>query len=187
MQRAEAPDVVELDSHAERGPTARSDSFQRLADQHLDASYGLACVILGNPADAQDATHDAFVTAWRKWSTLRDPAAFEAWFARILVNTCRNRIRRAFRTRPIDLSDELRSSAGDPYRGSDDRALIGAALAGLSAEHRIVVALRYYRDLTVDEIARWLSLPAGTVKSRLHYALVQMAKAIDGASAEDLR
>jgi RNA polymerase sigma-70 factor (ECF subfamily) len=187
MQRADAPDVVELDSGAARGATARSDSFQRLADEHLDASYGLAFAILGNAADAQDATHDAFVTAWRKWNTLRDLAAFEAWFARILVNTCRNRIRRAFRTRPLDLSDELRLTAGDPYRDSDDRALIGAALAGLSAEHRIVVALRFYRDLTVDEIARWLSLPAGTVKSRLHYALMHMGRAIDTASSEDPR
>jgi len=187
MQRADAPDVVELEPRVERGATARSDSFQRLADQHLDASYGLAYAILGNPADAQDATHDAFVTAWRKWGSLRDLSAFEAWFTRILVNTCRNRMRRAFRTRPLDLSDELRAAAGDPYRGSDDRALIGAALAGLSADHRIVVALRFYRDLTVDEIARWLSLPAGTVKSRLHYALIQMGTAIDGASGEDVR
>lgn len=187
MQRAEAPDVVELESGAERTATARSDSFQRLADQHLDASYGVAYAILGNATDAEDATHDAFVTAWRKWNTLRDLAAFEAWFTRILVNTCRNRMRHRFRTRPLDRSDELRQTAGDPYRGSDDRALIGAALAGLSADHRIVVALRFYRDLTVDEIARWLSLPAGTVKSRLHYALIQMGKAIDGASGEELR
>jgi RNA polymerase sigma-70 factor (ECF subfamily) len=184
MQQADVTEVSEVGRRADREAGTRTEAFQRLADQHLEASYRLAYAILGNAADAQDATHDAFVTAWRKWSTLRDLSAFESWFARILVNTCRNRLRRLFRTRPLDLSDELRATAGDAYRGSDDRALIEAALATLSADHRIVVALRFYRDLTVEEIARWLSLPAGTVKSRLHYALAHMGQAIDGADGE---
>ena len=186
MERASATEVSEVGRGTDRAAGARSEAFQRLADQHLDASYRLAYAILGNAADAQDATHDAFVTAWRKWSTLRDLSAFENWFMRILVNTCRNRMRRLFRTRPLDLSDELRATVGDPYRRSDDRGLIESALATLSVDHRVVVALRFYRDLTVEEIARWLSLPPGTVKSRLHYALVHMGKAIDLANGEEL-
>jgi len=67
------------------GQTARADAFRTLADRHLDASYRLAHVILGQRAEAEDATHDAFVIAWRKWSTLRDPELFEHWFDRILV------------------------------------------------------------------------------------------------------
>src|SRR6185503_1586166 len=57
----------------------RAAAFTRLAEGHLDASYRLARAILRDPAEAEDATHDAYVQAWRKWSTLRDPSRFEAW------------------------------------------------------------------------------------------------------------
>ena len=60
----------------------------------------------------------------------------------------------------------------------DDRDAVGRALAGLSPDHRIVLALRYYRDLTVDDIARILAMPPGTVKSRLHHALRELGDAL---------
>ena len=97
------------------GQTARADAFRALADRHLDASYRLAYAILGQRAEAEDATHDAFVTAWRKWSTLRDPALFEHWFDRILVNTCRNRLRHSSRWRTDDLSADLELATSDSY------------------------------------------------------------------------
>jgi RNA polymerase sigma-70 factor (ECF subfamily) len=165
-------------------PTDRRSAFGRLADEHLDASYRLARAILRDPAEAQDATHDAFVQAWRKWSTLRDPDRFEQWFDRILVNTCRNRLQRASRWQAKDISAEVVAVAGDPFSQTNDRDALGSAMANLSADHRIVVALRYYRDLPVDAIASRLDIPAGTVQSRLHYALKRLHAAMDTA---DLR
>ena len=79
--------LVEVDK-----TTDRAAAFVRLADEHLDAAYRLARAILRDPSEAQDATHDALLQAWRKWSTLRDPSRFEPWFDRILVNLCRNRL-----------------------------------------------------------------------------------------------
>jgi len=162
----------------------RRSAFLRLADDHLDASYRLARAILRDPAEAQDATHDAFVQAWRKWSTLRDPARFQQWFDRILVNTCRNRLQHTSRRQAKDISAEVVIAAGDPFGQMDDRDALGSAMANLSADHRVVVALRYYRDLPVDEIAIRLDIPAGTVQSRLHYALKRLHAAMDAA---DLR
>jgi hypothetical protein len=69
-------------------PSEHAQAFLRLADLHLDAAYRLARAILHDATDAQDATHDAFERAWRKWSTLRDPSRFEPWFDRILVTRC---------------------------------------------------------------------------------------------------
>jgi RNA polymerase sigma-70 factor (ECF subfamily) len=164
-------------------PTERAQAFLRLADHHLDAAYRLARAILRDSTDAQDATHDAFEQAWRRWSTLRDPARFEPWFDRILVNICRDRLR-SRRRQATDISAEVAISAGDPFAHADDRDLLANAIAVLSPDHRVVVALRYYRDLPVDEIASQLDIPAGTVQSRLHYALKHLHAAIDAADGK---
>lgn len=164
--------------------TDRAAAFARLADDHLDAAYRLARAILRDPGEAQDATHDALLQAWRKWSTLRDPSHFEHWFDRILVNICRNRLQHASRWSARDLSADITVATGDPFGQADDRDLLGKAIATLSPDHRVVVALRYYRDLQVEEIARRLDIPPGTVQSRLHYALKQLHRAIDAADAK---
>ena len=165
----------------EAGPaTARSAAFVRLADGHLDESYRLAHVILGNRTDAEDATHDALVRAWRSWPQLRDHRLFEPWFHRILVNTCRDRLRSASKWHVQDLSAEVASvAAASPADAVHDREQIRSALSRLSPDHRIAVALRYYLDLSIDEIAVRVGVPAGTVKSRLHEALRHMREGME--------
>jgi RNA polymerase sigma-70 factor, ECF subfamily len=177
-------DGVVGDGIAESGVASREAAFRQLADRHLAASYRLACAILRNPAEAQDATHDAFVQAWRRWSTLRDPARFEPWFDQIVVNTCRNRLKRASRWRTQDLSDDLAAAKGDPIGQVLDRDVLRAAIANLSPDHQLVVALRFYRDLTIDEIARQLGISPGTVNSRLHYAIKRLHATVDDADAK---
>ena len=166
------------------GAARREEAFVALADRHLDRAYRLARAILRDPTDAQDATHDALVQAWQHWETLRDPARFEAWFDRILVNTCRNRLR-GRRQLATDISAEIALASGDHVSRTEDREVVGAAIAGLSPDHQVVVALRFYRDLTVDDIALRLGIPPGTVRSRLHYALRQLHDAIGAADATE--
>lgn len=184
METGKVRAMGEREGLEDAGPTSRADAFRILADRHLDASYGLAYLILGQRAEAEDATHDAFVTAWRKWSTLRDPDLFERWFDRILVNTCRNRLRHVARRRTQDLSPELELRGSDDYASTHDRALLWPALARLAPDQRMVVALRYYRDLSIDQIAARLDVPPGTVKSRLHRGLRELRAGLD---ADDVR
>lgn len=165
---------------------ARADAFRALADVHLPTAYRLARAILDDPLEAEDATHDAFETAWKAWHTLRDPERFEPWFDRILVNTCRNRLRRHRRFGFVrDISEEL-AAIDDPASATHDRDVIERAIAGLSADHRVALALRFYRDLTVEEIARRTGVPVGTVKSRLHHAVAALRAAL-GSQAEEHR
>lgn len=166
------------------GADARTAAFRRLADQHLDTSYRLAYSILQDASEAQDATHDAFVTAWRRWSTLRHPDRFQAWFDRIVVNTCRHRLRDRQRHRTEDLSPELAGTMPGVEARLAARDEVAAALTSLSADHRVVVGLRYARDLSIDEIARILGVRSGTVKSRLHYALRRLRDVIDPPTEE---
>ena len=122
--------------------SARAAAFTRLADEHLDKAYHLARAILGDETEAQDAAHDAFVQAWRKWETLRDPARFEQWFDRILVNACRDRLRARSR-QATDISAEVALATGDHAARTDDQTALDAAIATLSPDHQVVVALRY--------------------------------------------
>jgi RNA polymerase sigma-70 factor (ECF subfamily) len=181
-------EVIEVagDQHVEVDKTAdRARAFARLVDEHLDAAYRLAQAILRDPSEARDATHDALIQAWGKWTTLRDPLLFTHWFDRILVNKCRNRLHRASRFQARDISAEVGLTSGDQFgRAADDHEVLGNALATLSPDHRMVVALRFYRDLQVEEIATRLGIPAGTVHSRLHYALKHLHRVIDAADAK---
>ncbi len=81
----------------------RARLFETLVDRRaLDRAYRTARLILGNPIEAEDATHDAALAAWRRFADLREPERFEAWFGRILVNACRDRLR-ARRRLPISV------------------------------------------------------------------------------------
>jgi RNA polymerase sigma-70 factor (ECF subfamily) len=177
-QPSEVIDLADRPSPGAGEGAARAVAFARLADVHLERAYHLARAILRDDTEAQDATHDAFIQAWRKWETLRDPARFEQWFDRILVNVCRLRLRGRVR-QATDISVEVGIATGDHAARTDDLTALRAAVATLSPDHQIVVALRYFRDLTIEDIAARLGIPSGTVQSRLHYALKRLHEVLD--------
>lgn len=172
--------VIEGGQGEARAARSRAEAFATLTDRGLDASYRLASLILGNPAEAEDAVHDALVQAWRRWDGLRDPGRFEAWFGRIVTNACRDRVRRR-RLAPVAVSEPPERPGPDEMAGVPDRELLRQALRSLDVDHRIVIVLRYFDDLTVDEIAIRIGDRPGTVKSRLHYALRELRAVLEAA------
>ena len=171
----EAPRVV-TDEHAR---LERELAFHRLADRHLERSYRLATVVLDSVTESQDAVHDAFVIAWRKYDTLRDPDRLEAWFDRIVVNTCRDRMRRNHRFQVADISARPDIAGGDPTAAVPDELLIGRALGRLPPDDRIVLALRFYRDMKVDDIAAAMDIRPRAAASRLHRALERLRRILE--------
>jgi len=163
----------------------RRAAFQLLVDRDLDRSYRLAGVILGNGPDAEDATHDAVVQAWRGFRSLHDPSRFEAWFHRILVNVCRDRLRRRRRTPVTELTFAGSVSVGGGFANVDDRLALDRAFARLSPDQAITVVLRFQADLTLEDVAARMGVPIGTVKSRLHAALAAMETALTGPEVID--
>lgn len=160
----------------------RASAFTALLERGLDANYRLAAVILGDRVEAEDAVHDAALLAWRGFSGLRDRGRFEAWFGRILVNGCRDRLR-ARRRRPVVVPLILgdggqETGVADRSAAVADRDELQRAIAGLDPDHAVVVALRYYADLTVPQIADRIGIAEGTVKSRLHHALRRLRTAV---------
>jgi len=166
------------------GPAASADAdavdpraadFEVLIERRLDEAYRLATFILRDRAEAEDAVHDAALAAWRHRSELRDPERADAWFQRILVNGCRDRLRARSRHRVATLGLDL--SGVDGARSPDvaDRVVAGRAVddavGRLEPDAQVLIALRYGLDLTVPAVAAAMGLREGTVKSRLHRAL----------------
>ena len=155
----------------------KNEADERFAQQvsgGIDRAYRLAGLILGQAADAEDVTHDAAVRAWQSARSLRDPAAFEAWFDRIVVNACRDRIRRNRRVRFVELPAEDDRPVADPFKALLDHDEALRLIRRLSPDERVVVVLHYWSDLPLSEVAKRLGRPIGTVKTRLHRALEAM-------------
>jgi RNA polymerase sigma-70 factor, ECF subfamily len=160
----------------------RAVAFRSLMGGALDDAYRRASVLLGDRFEAEDAVHDAAEKAWRGWRSLRDPARFDAWFGRILVNTCRDRLRSRRRVQQIEVPDDAGREpvAGAAPAGAGEDGRLREALSTLSPDERIVVALRYEADLTVPSIAALVGVPEGTIKSRLHHAHRKLRTALEG-------
>ena len=162
-------------------------AFEALVHDRLDACYRLAAVLLGDRVEAEDATHEAILRAQRSWSSVRDLGAAPAWLDRIVVNECRDRLRRRRVARTI--VDRIAApthapSSNETDLGTEERAALRDALAHLTADHRVVVVLPYLLDLPIEAIAERTGTPAGTVKSRLHHALRELRAAFDAAARE---
>jgi RNA polymerase sigma-70 factor (ECF subfamily) len=160
--------------------THNDDTFARRSDAYLDRALGLACYILGDVHDAEEATQEAMTRAWKSRGSLREPAAFDAWIDRIVVNTCRERLRRKRVIREVELpADGGEPEAEDRFGALVARDSVGRALGALTVDQRAVVVLRYWRDFSLDQIAERLGWPLGTVKSRLHYGLAALRERLE--------
>ncbi len=146
--------------------------------EHFERSvYGLCHALLDNPADAADATQEAFVNVWERLPGLRHPEAFSAFLRGAAVQACRSRRRRS---RWLSFWSELGGAHDGAPEPVDEAPLVEAdlvrrelaaevrrGLARLSPEHREVVVLHYFEGLPLGEIAATLGVAVGTVKSRL--------------------
>ena len=155
------------------------EAFTVLVHQVSDTLYSVAQRILRDPGLAEDALQNALVLAWRRIPKLRDPERFEAWIHRILVHACYDESRRArpwvaqVRVLPMD-----GPSTPDGSGPIADRDELERAFRRLTVEQRAVFVLHHYLGLPLVEIAEMLGIPAGTARSRLHYALAGLRDAL---------
>ncbi len=157
----------------------REAAFKSLVGARLNRAYGLAWHLLGDRSDAEDACQAAILAAWSAWPRLQDQDRFDAWFDRILVNTCLEHLRRRARRPQVALADEPGIPGRDALAASLEHDVMSRALAGLNPEQRVTVVLRFWADLTTEAIAERLGIPPGTVRSRLHYALDALRVELD--------
>ena len=129
---------------------------------------------------AEDATQQALLAIWRDLPQLRDLERFDAWSYRLLVRACYAEGHRARRSAPnlrLLPADELASP--QELNSVIDRDQLERGFRRLSIDHRAVVVLHHYLDMTVEEVAQTLGVPLGTVRSRLHYAMRALRSALE--------
>lgn len=152
------------------------ERFTILAGRHLLEAYRLAYLVVRDHTTAEDVAQQALATAWAKFASLRDEDRFGPWFLKIVVNLGRDELRKRRRLpRLVDLDSVALTVANDTV--VDDS--LTHAFGRLSPDERVLIVLRFYRDLKVQEISTLLDVPEGTVKSRLHRALSLMKGALE--------
>ncbi|MEP6638940.1 MAG: sigma-70 family RNA polymerase sigma factor [Chloroflexota bacterium] len=155
------------------------EAFEVLASAAGDRLYAIATLILRDRQRAEDAVQEALVNAWRELPRLRDPDRFDAWLRRLVVNACADegRYQRRWSTEVRMMRSE--PTTEDGASALADRDQLERGFSRLKPEQRTVVVLHFYVGLAVPEIAETLGIPAGTVKSRLHYATASLRAALE--------
>jgi RNA polymerase sigma-70 factor (ECF subfamily) len=174
-----------VSSDSEISAATARDAFERLTQRRLDRAYRFAATILGDEDEAQDAVHDAAVRAWQRWASLRDADRFDAWFDRIVVNVCRDRLRQWSSLRHV--ASVYEHDGQEVAEAVSDGDVLIRAFTGLTTDHKIVIALRYLDDQSIEEIAARTGVRAGTVKSRLHYGLRELRAGYEAAERSGSR
>jgi RNA polymerase sigma factor (sigma-70 family) len=181
------PAEAELVARARRGDVG---AYEALVAAYQEVAFRTSYLILGDAGEAEDATQEAFVKAYRALERFREGSPFRPWLLRITANAARNRRRSAGRR----LGLQLRVQSAEPRDGSEPSAESTALVAerrrelldavkALSADDRLVIGARYFLDLSEAEIAEMAGVARGTVKSRLARARARLARHL-GATAE---
>lgn len=188
-------DESRLVERARRGDVA---AFEALISQHEKRIYGLAYRLTGNHEDASDMAQEAFVRAYTSLGEFRGDSSFSTWLHRIVYNACRDELRRRQRQRvsfldePMDKEDgELARQWADPGDGPEQalerrelQRLVREAVLGLDEDHRDILILRDFQDLTYEQIRDVLGVSLGTVKSRLNRARAALKEALQARLAD---
>lgn len=171
-----------LVAQAQKGDEA---AFEQLLRRHQRYVFNLAYRVLGDYAEAEEVTQEAFVRAWRGLPGFRGEASFTTWLYRIVHNLCLNRLPGL--QRELHQVESLEEELVDPTPSPPDhfdvqqrRAFLHAQLEQLPERYRLVLTLRYLQGLSYNEIAAVLDLPMGTVKTHIHRARCLLAKLLQG-------
>jgi RNA polymerase sigma-70 factor (ECF subfamily) len=188
-----APDDATLVARAQDGD---QEAFGDLVARHQRAMYAIGRAYLASEADTEDAVQEAFVKAFLSIGQLREPHKFAGWMAQITVHTCVDILRT--RKDKISLAEFATSVPLRPRVGpqqltpstlasqSEESQMLRAAIGRLRDAQRVVIMLRYGGELSYEQIAAYLDVPATTVDGRLHkakLALRKMLKTLDFAGS----
>lgn len=175
----------------ERAKCGDAAAYEGLVQMYQGIAFRTAYLIAGTAADAEDAAQEAFVKAYGALGRFRSGAPFRPWLLQIVANEARNRRRSAGRHARLTLrlaGDSSGGAAPSPeghVLAAETREALLAAVNALREEDRLVIACRYFLELSEEETAETLGWRRGTVKSRLSRALERLRaelRVVNGAA-----
>ena len=176
---------AELFARAQRGDI---DAYEEIVQRYQQLAFRTAYVITRSAAEAEDAAQDAFVKAYRALASFRTGAEPRPWLLRIVANEARNRMRSAVRRQRLELrlAEGFRQGDAAPSPEAaaveaDERRRLVSLVGELEENDRLIIASRYFLELSGEETAAALGIPEGTVKSRLSRALGRLRERIEHA------
>ena len=146
------------------------EAFEQAYAAHRGALERYVRFRIGNAADAEDVLQETLSAAVAGYGALQDPARFKPWLIGIARNKCADHFRRKYRCSEVPLEDAEQLAVIPPRFARLRDSLVLDTLERLSPQDQQILRLCYWQELPQQEIARRLSLPLGTVKSRLHNA-----------------
>ena len=148
--------------------------FEQEYRKHERALFLVAIGYLHNTEDAKDVLQDAALSAYQAFSNLKNKEYFKTWLTRIVINKCKNFMKSKRYT------NELTDNLNVFYSIPTDELEIMDAICKMSSKSSIYITLKFYNDMTYDEMAKLLKLPASTVKYRTKTALDELKKLLEG-------
>ncbi|MFP4141374.1 MAG: RNA polymerase sigma factor [Planctomycetota bacterium] len=160
-------------------------AFGQIVKRYAGAAIGTAQMMLSCHMEAQDASQEAFVKAWKNIKRFDGRSKFYTWFSVILRNCCRDRLRKRKGKQTAELTDGHvdENPHYDPHHRveADERQKrIREAVMSLPIIHREVIVMSHFQDMSYKEMAAELGIPIGTVTSRLHAARNALRTRLEG-------
>ena len=151
--------------------------FEQKYTECEKALYLIAFGYLHNSEDARDCIQEAAISAFRSFGKLKDKSLFKTWITRILINKAKDFLKK--QRFAVELTDNLNMFCEIPENDMD----IVDGICRLRPELAIYITLRFYNDMTYDEVAKTLKQPASTVKYRTKNALEELKSVLEGREA----
>ncbi len=181
------------ESLVRQAKTGDKAAFGKLVNKYYEMVYAVVFGILHHREAAKDVAQEVFLKAFRELVRFEGKAKFKTWLYRVAVNAALDEVRKRRPTESLDATDKAAEEDERPVvipdrsLGPRDRTaqrelreLLDQAINQLTPEHRAVLVLREWQELSYEEIAETLGIEVGTVMSRLHYARKKLGEMLKG-------
>lgn len=169
---------MDTESLVKKAKKGDKDALVKLIMAKKQDYYKIAYVYMKNSEDTMDAMEDMIVALYQNINKLKKEKAFYSWSKKILVNCCKNLLRKS--NKVVLLENTKEEAYEENFHNKENEIILEEHLLKLNEKHREVIKLRYYLDMDYKTISRVLKIPTGTVKSRISNGLKKLKVSLGG-------